>query len=379
MLIRSFIYKGHTIRLVDTPGFDDSRSEFDDAQILNQIAGWLMLASKHKPPLTLSGIIYLHPMNEAGGRMRGTAKNNLNMFQAMCGNEPMSSVVIATTMWSRIDGKTGLDLQKQLSDRYWNTMIDAGSQVIRHDDNSASALHIIDCIINRGKKVKMGLQTQLLNGNMLEETSAGQQLRSKVIDEQNRARNKLQDAQNDLDQALMESDNTKAREILELQEKHDATIRAKDAELNNMKRRADGLYQRTLDSPATAEKENERLQEEAEKRVAALKKEIEAAGGQQVQAYSPPPPSYSSRSGYSGASTIRQDPVVHMQLRLQEKQREAEQRRHDAQMQTYFHLATTDIAKEQLHQAKRGVKWGKTSAVIGGVAAGATIVSCNVM
>jgi len=45
-----------------------------------------------------------------------------------------------------------------------------------------------------------------------------------------------------------------------------------------------------------------------------------------------------------------------MQLQLQEKQREAEQRRQDAQMQTNFHYASTDIAKEQLHQAKRGVK-----------------------
>ncbi|CAN9277522.1 unnamed protein product [Alternaria alternata] len=118
VLIKSFRYKGPTVRLVDTPGFDDSRSEFDDAQTLNQIAGWLMVASKHKPPLTLSGIIYLHPMNEAGGRMRGTAKNNLNMFQAMCGDEPMSSVVVATTMWSKINESTGLDLQKQLSERY---------------------------------------------------------------------------------------------------------------------------------------------------------------------------------------------------------------------------------------------------------------------
>jgi len=63
VLIKSFQYKGHTVRLVDTPGFDDSRREFDDAQIFNQIAGWLMLASKHKSPLTLSGIIYLHPIN----------------------------------------------------------------------------------------------------------------------------------------------------------------------------------------------------------------------------------------------------------------------------------------------------------------------------
>lgn len=44
MKIQSLRYKGPTVRLADTPGFDDSRSKFDDATILNHIAGWLMLA-----------------------------------------------------------------------------------------------------------------------------------------------------------------------------------------------------------------------------------------------------------------------------------------------------------------------------------------------
>jgi len=91
--------------------------------------------------------------------MRGTAKNNLSMFQAMCGDEPMSSVVVATTMWSRINESTGLDLQRQLSERYWNSMIDAGSKVITHDDNTASALRIIEYIINRKTFVKMGFRS----------------------------------------------------------------------------------------------------------------------------------------------------------------------------------------------------------------------------
>lgn len=73
------------------------------------------------------------------------------------------------------------------------------------------------------------------------------------------------------------------------------------------------------------------------------------------------------------------DPVAEMQLQWQEKQREAEQHRQDAQMQTYFHYASADIANQQLHEAKRGVKWGKIGAVMGTVAAGAAVVSCNVM
>ena len=140
VFIGTLRYKCRTTRLVDTPGLDDSRSEMDDAHILNQIAGWLVLASRQTPPLKLSGIIYLHPINEAGGRMRSSAKNNLNMFQAMCGEEPLSSVVVATTMLGKINEQNGENLQRQLSERYWKSMIDAGTKIIRHDDNRDSAL-----------------------------------------------------------------------------------------------------------------------------------------------------------------------------------------------------------------------------------------------
>lgn len=113
--------------------------------------------------------------------------------------------------------------------------------------------------------------------------SAGQQLGSKVIDEQNRARNKLREAQNDLEQALKDRDNETAGEVLELQAKHDAIIRAKEMELNNMKKRAEDLYQRTLESLAAAEEENMRLQRKAEEDAAALERQIEAASEQHLQ------------------------------------------------------------------------------------------------
>ncbi|KAF3048584.1 hypothetical protein E8E11_007327 [Didymella keratinophila] len=360
-------------------GFDDSRNEMDDAHILNQIAGWLVLASRQTPPLKLSGIIYLHPINEAGGRMRGSARNNLNMFRAMCGEEPMSSVVVATTMWGKINEQNGTDLQKQLSERYWKSMIDAGTKVIRHDDNRDSALRIVEYIMSRKAQVKMDIQKQLEDGRIdVKDTSAGQQLRSKVLDEQSRARDKLKEAQADFEQALRESDNTAASELLDLQQKHETTIQAKDAELESMKKKADDLLQQTLDSLAAAENERARLQKESEESIAAIKKEIEATKAKQVQRYSPPPPSYSSQASSSQAS-LRPDPLMEMQLKMQERQNEMEQRRRDAEMQTYFHFASTAIAKEQLTQAQKGVKWGKTGAIVGTVAAGAAVLSCNVM
>lgn len=68
-----------------------------------------------------------------------------------------------------------------------------------------------------------------------------------------------------------------------------------------------------------------------------------------------------------------------MQLQLQEKQREAEQRRQDAQMQIFFHYASMDMAKQQLDEAKRSGRWGKAGAVMSTVGAVAAVMSCTVM
>lgn len=306
--------------------------------------------------------------------MRGSAKNNLNMFQAMRGEEPLSSVVVATTMWGKIDEQNGENLQRQLSERYWKSMIDAGTKIIRHDDNRDSALRIIEYIISRKAQVKMEIQKQLEDGRTdVKDTSAGQQLRSKVLDEQARTRDKLREAQEDFKQALNESDNTAADELLDLQQKHEATIQAKDAELERMKKKADELLQQTLDSLAAAEVERARLRKESEDNIEAIKKQIEAAQTQQVQKYSPPPPSYNS------GTSVSRESLLELQLQMQEKSMEAERRRMEEQMQTYIHLATTKMAQDQLTQAKKGVKWGRAGAVVSTMAAGAAVLSCNVM
>jgi predicted GTPase len=185
-------YEGHTIRLIDTPGFDDSRNELDDTHILKEIASWLVIAYSAKPPLLLSGIIYLHPINEAGGRMRGSAKNNLKMFQAMCGSEPLSSVVLATTMWKYVDEQRGEKIQRQLSQQYWSSMIDAGSQVIRHDDTKDSALRIIDTIMSREAQVSLKIQRELVDKDQsVENTDAGRELKHKVNNERDKTEEKL--------------------------------------------------------------------------------------------------------------------------------------------------------------------------------------------
>lgn len=326
--------------------------------------------------------------------MRGSARNNLKMFQAMCGNEPLSSVVLATTMWGKIDEAKGQKTQEQLSEQYWNTMIDAGSKVIRHDDTKESALRIIDHIISRKTQVGLKMQKQLVEGDLtVEDTDAGQELKSKVTQERAKTDEKLRDVKEDLEQALAESDNASANELLDEQRKFESLIKAKDAELKSMKIKAEQLHKEKLEALAAAERDREKRRMEHDARIAALKKDLESVRGKQMELQrQPAPPDYAS------ATLAQQNQVLMMELRKHEQQREIERfqgeqkmmaielKRYEEQreyeryqgaqtVQAQYHQEATELQRESLKHAKRGVNW----AAVGGVAGTAAVLACNVM
>ena len=85
--------------------------------------------------------------------MRGSTRNNPNMFKAMWGDEPLSCLVLATTMWGKIQEFEGQRRQEELSNNHWSHMVRNGSTVVRHDDARDSALRIIDHIISQRTRV----------------------------------------------------------------------------------------------------------------------------------------------------------------------------------------------------------------------------------
>jgi len=58
-------YNGHTIRLIDTPGFDDTNKS--DAEIIQGISSWL--AESHIPTHILAGIMYLCKNTDKRGNL----------------------------------------------------------------------------------------------------------------------------------------------------------------------------------------------------------------------------------------------------------------------------------------------------------------------
>ncbi|KDR66196.1 hypothetical protein GALMADRAFT_45038, partial [Galerina marginata CBS 339.88] len=165
---------GGKVMLVDTPGFDDSRQELTDADILQMISGFLMM--EYRKGRKLNGVIYMH--NISNTRMGGVGLRNLKMFKQLVGEECFCNVIIVTTMWSATDLAIGEKREEELKakDVFFKPLLCKGAQILRHDSGLASARHIIDIMAQNPPKALL-IQTELSEpGKRLVDSSAGSEL-----------------------------------------------------------------------------------------------------------------------------------------------------------------------------------------------------------
>src|SRR5438046_2022301 len=120
-------YKGRTYVLIDTPGFGDTYRSNDD--IVDEVLNWL--SSSYRSGTRLSGIIYLHPIDNV--RMQGSARENLEMFRKLCGDDALKNVIFVTTFWDTVDVSLGARNEEELTsnDEFWGRMVKKGSRVRR--------------------------------------------------------------------------------------------------------------------------------------------------------------------------------------------------------------------------------------------------------
>ena len=75
LTVRSFMYQGKHVHLIDTPGFDDT--ETADIDTLKTIAAYL--SASYANGVRINGIVYLHRISD--NRLSGTSSRNLRMFK----------------------------------------------------------------------------------------------------------------------------------------------------------------------------------------------------------------------------------------------------------------------------------------------------------
>jgi hypothetical protein len=191
------------VYLVDTPGFDDTNRS--DTDIPYEIADWLRASYEYE--VQLSGIIYLHRIIDP--RMQGSAKRNLVMFKKLCGDSALKNVILGTTMWDKVDEAEGIRREEELATTpdFWGWMLSKGSVMRRHENTRASALELIDEIVNRNSTVVLELQEEMVGANMpLRDTGVGKELKSEIEKELERYKKEMDRVRAEMEESRKQKD-----------------------------------------------------------------------------------------------------------------------------------------------------------------------------
>ncbi|KAL4077636.1 P-loop containing nucleoside triphosphate hydrolase protein [Scleroderma citrinum] len=163
---------GTRVKLLDTPGLDNSRSIMTDVKTLKMIATFLINEVQRKGS-HLAGVIYIHQINDTG--VGGNAQRNLRTFQQLCGNNSVMKVVIVTTMWDVVTSEKGSRLEQELSwsDSLFKPLLDEGAIMMRHDKPPESAMSAINHILGKKTIITQIVREPVQERKALEDSAAG--------------------------------------------------------------------------------------------------------------------------------------------------------------------------------------------------------------
>lgn len=107
-------------------------------------------------------------------RMAGAPHKNLHVFKNLCGDDAISNVILATTMWSRVRPDIGEKREAELHKDYWMPMLKKGSRPTRFEGTVRSAWNIVDMIVTGPEPTSVLIQEEMVDlKKRLSETQAG--------------------------------------------------------------------------------------------------------------------------------------------------------------------------------------------------------------
>lgn len=165
------------IKLVDTPGFDDSRNKMTDEEVLNMIAAFLK-KQWYQRSSRLVGLVYVHRISDT--RAGRSSQRNMRMFRKLFGDDSMKSVVILTTMWDNVTEEEGEIRERQLksSDDAFKPLLDNGATMMRHDRTLRSADEVINYLLEKDTTAIPQISREMFEENKsIKDTAAGTELR----------------------------------------------------------------------------------------------------------------------------------------------------------------------------------------------------------
>ncbi|KAL4062282.1 hypothetical protein V8B97DRAFT_1878072 [Scleroderma yunnanense] len=219
---------GARIKVVDTPGFDDSRAGVTDTDVLKMIAEFLTKQYKGKES-RLTGLIYVHRISDT--RVGGTSHRNLRMFQKLCGDESLKNVVIVTTMWDKVTTEEGKQREQELmsSDNLFRPLLDKGATMMRHDRTPESATNVINYLLKKEPTKPQIVREIADQKKALEDTAAGAELHSEI-------RELLRKHKEEMETLKAEMRDMMRKELAEERDRMDRVMAKLLKELDDLKR-----------------------------------------------------------------------------------------------------------------------------------------------
>ncbi|PPQ76188.1 hypothetical protein CVT26_009362 [Gymnopilus dilepis] len=280
------------VTVVDTPGFDDSRTQFTDTEVLKKISEFLV--NEYKGNRKLNGIIYLTRISDP--RFGGQSTRNLNMFKSLCGSETFKNVVVLTTFWDHVSASEGAEREAELKENFFSKFVAGGARFMRHDRTIESALRVLAHVNTLAPRHVRIQEEIVLEGKKLEETEAGgirKEELAQLIEKHQREVAELKEAlkavtkENTLARLELALEQEKMknlvaqweRERFELTKGLDEEKRARQEQEVELRRRMDALHRRM-----TEEADARRRDQEAKEAEEARKREEEDARRREQEA-----------------------------------------------------------------------------------------------
>jgi hypothetical protein len=191
------------------------------------------MALNYRSGALLDAILYLHPIHEP--RFEGSARNNLAMFQSLCGEDFYSNVVLATSFWSEVSETDGATRLAQLEEEFWGDMLQKGARTVRLPDEPEKCQALLLELARAGNAQKsLLIQRQMVDeGRTVDETDAAVSTpwlreRHAIIEQHQREVQELKQEQEDLLQHQEEEETEEltrlATEIKERQIRDDEEV-----------------------------------------------------------------------------------------------------------------------------------------------------------
>ncbi|GJE89955.1 GTPase domain-containing protein [Phanerochaete sordida] len=200
---------GMTVKLIDTPGFDDTTQS--DAEILERIATYL--TETYKEDVKLNGIIYLYRISDM--RLGGIARRNFGMFRKLCGDDALSNVAVVTTMWDTVEESMATRREEQLKTnaQLFAPVLAQGAKMYRHYGRVETAQAVLRPMTDMAPRAFLIQEEIVDEGKKLGETAAGTELDSKLEAALKQQVQQLQRAQEDMQRAFEERDTAMQKEL----------------------------------------------------------------------------------------------------------------------------------------------------------------------